>query len=89
MDYKNLKPVKMDIKVLGTGCAKCKSLESATRQAAEELKLDAAIEKVEDIQKIMEYGIMRTPGLVINGKVVLSGQVPKMNELKEILTQNQ
>jgi len=48
MDYKNLKPIKMDIKVLGTGCAKCKSLESATRQAAEELKLDAAIENVED-----------------------------------------
>lgn len=79
----------MDIKVLGTGCAKCKTLEQATRNAIQELNLDAAIEKVEDIQKIMEYGIMRTPGLVINGEVVLSGQVPKMTELKEILTKHQ
>jgi small redox-active disulfide protein 2 len=79
----------MNIKVLGSGCAKCKTLEKATRQAADELNLDAAIEKVEDIQRIMEYGIMRTPGLVINDKVVLSGQTPKVNELKELLTQNQ
>ena len=82
MNYENLKPMSIDIKVLGTGCAKCKTLEQTTRQAAEELHLDAAIEKVEDIQKIMEYGIMRTPGLVINDKVVLSGQVPKIEELK-------
>ena len=89
MDYSNLKPAEMEIKVLGTGCAKCKSLEKVTIQAVEELNLDASVEKVEDIQKIMEYGIMRTPGLVINGKVVLSGQLPKINELKDILTQNQ
>jgi small redox-active disulfide protein 2 len=78
----------MEIKVLGTGCARCKSLENLTRQAAEELKLNAEIEKVEDIQRIMEYGILHTPGLVIDGKVVLSGQIPKMNELKELLTSN-
>lgn len=89
MDYKNLTPVDIDIKVLGTGCSKCKTLEQATRKAVEELKLNAAIEKVEDIQKIMEYGIMRTPGLVINGKVVLSGQVPKMNALKELISKYQ
>ena len=79
----------VEIKVLGAGCAKCKSLEAVTKQAVDELKLNASIEKVEDIQKIMEYGIMRTPGLVINGKVVLSGQLPKINELKDILTKNQ
>lgn len=79
----------MNIKVLGTGCSRCRSLEHAARKAAEELNLDVSIEKVEDIQKIMEYGIMRTPGLVINGRVVLSGQVPGVSELKEILTQNQ
>ena len=79
----------MKIKVLGTGCAKCKSLEKATKQAVKELNLNATIEKVEDIQKIMEYGIMSTPGLVINGKVVLSGKLPKNDELKNILTQNQ
>ena len=79
----------MEIKILGTGCVKCKSLEKVTQQAVSELNLKASIEKVEDIQNIMEYGIMRTPGLVINGKVVLSGQLPKINELKDILTQNQ
>jgi len=89
MDLENFKNAEMEIKVLGTGCAKCKSLEAVTRQAVEELDLIASIEKVEDIQKIMEYGIMRTPGLVINGKVVLSGQLPKINELKEILTKHQ
>ena len=76
----------MEIKVLGTGCAKCKALERATRKAVDELNLDAGIEKVEDIQKIMEYAVMRTPALVIDDKVVLSGQVPKVSQLKEILS---
>lgn len=88
MEAENLKLAKMEIKVLGTGCAKCKSLEKITLQGVDELNLNASVEKVEDIQKIMEYGIMRTPGLVINGKVVLSGKLPKINEIKEILTQN-
>jgi len=78
----------MEIKVLGTGCAKCKSLEKLTRKAVEELNLDATVDKVEDIQKIMEYAVMRTPALVINEKVVLSGQVPKVSALKEMLTTN-
>ena len=78
----------MEIKVLGTGCAKCKSLEKVTRKAVEELSLDASVEKVEDIQKIMEYAVMRTPALVINEKVVLSGQLPKVAQVKELLTQN-
>jgi len=75
----------MEIKVLGAGCARCKSLEKVTRRAVEELNLDATVEKVEDIQKIMEYAVMRTPALVIDEKVVLSGQVPKVSELKELL----
>ena len=78
----------MEIKVLGTGCAKCKSLEKVTRKAVEELNLDASVEKVEDIQKIMEYAVMRTPALVINEKVVLSGQLPKVAEIKDLLTQH-
>jgi len=78
----------MEIKVLGTGCAKCKSLEKVTRKAVEEMKLDATVEKVEDIQKIMEYAVMRTPALVINDKVVMSGQLPKISELKEVITNN-
>jgi small redox-active disulfide protein 2 len=75
----------MIIKVLGTGCARCKSLEKLTVKAVEELNLDATVEKVEDIQKIMEYAVMRTPALVIDEKVVLSGQVPKLTELKSLL----
>ena len=78
----------MEIKVLGTGCAKCKSLEKLTRKAVEELNLDASVDKIEDIQKIMEYAVMRTPALVINEKVVLSGQLPKVTELKTLLINN-
>jgi len=76
----------MEIKVLGTGCAKCKSLEKVTRKAVDELNLDATVTKVEDIQKIMEYAVMRTPALVIDEKVVLSGQLPKVTELKELIS---
>jgi small redox-active disulfide protein 2 len=75
----------MKIKVLGTGCARCKSLEKITRKAVEELDLDATVEKVEDIQKIMEYAVMLTPALVIDEKLVLSGQIPKVGEMKELL----
>jgi small redox-active disulfide protein 2 len=78
----------MQIKVLGAGCARCRSLEKITQKAVEELNLDATVEKVEDIQKIMEYAIMRTPALVINDKVVLSGQVPKVAQIKDLLTNN-
>lgn len=76
----------MEIKVLGTGCPKCKSLEKATREAVAELGINAQIEKEEDIMKIMEYGVMHTPALVIDGKVVASGRLPNEKELKSILT---
>ena len=76
----------MNIKVLGTGCARCKTLEKITLKAVEELQINATVEKVEDIQKIMEYAVMRTPALVVDEKVVMSGQVPGMSELKELLT---
>ncbi|UCG27960.1 MAG: TM0996/MTH895 family glutaredoxin-like protein [Bacteroidales bacterium] len=79
----------MEIKVLGTGCPRCKALEREVFNALAELDIAANVSKVEDIMKIMEYGIMHTPGLVINGKVVLSGRLPSRNELKQILTQNQ
>ena len=78
----------MEIKQKGTGCARCKSLEEVTRNAVKELNIDATVEKVEDIQKIMEYAVMRTPALVIDEKVVLSGQVPKINQLKDLLINN-
>ena len=73
------------IKILGTGCSNCKSLEKATINAVAELDVDADVEKVEDIQKIMMYGVMRTPALVINEKVALYGRVPSVPELKEII----
>jgi small redox-active disulfide protein 2 len=76
----------MEIKVLGSGCAKCKTLEKVTRETVAELHLDATVEKIEDIQKIIEYGVMITPALVIDGRVVVKGRVPKMSEMKEILT---
>ncbi|HOK60035.1 MAG: thioredoxin family protein [Tenuifilum sp.] len=79
----------MEIKVLGTGCPKCKALEQATQNAINELGVQATITKVEDIVDIMNYGVMRTPALVINEKVVLSGRVPDAKELKEIITKSQ
>jgi small redox-active disulfide protein 2 len=78
----------MTIKVLGTGCANCKNLEKVTQLVITEMGIIAQIEKVEDIQKIMAYGIMRTPALVIDEKIVLYGRVPSVNELKEIITKN-
>lgn len=78
----------MIIKVLGTGCSKCKSLERVTTETVAAMGIKAEIEKVEDIVKIINYGIMHTPALVINGKVVISGRVPSVTELKEVLTMN-
>lgn len=75
----------MEIKILGTGCASCKNLEKATRELVEEMRIHASVSKEEDIMSIMSYGVMRTPGLVIEGKVVLSGRVPSKNELKALL----
>lgn len=77
----------MEIKVLGTGCPKCKTLEKATRDAVSELGIEASVTKEEDIMKIMGYGVMRTPGLVVNEKVVASGRLLSVNEIKEILTE--
>lgn len=76
----------MDIKVLGTGCAKCKALEKATKEAVEKTGVYATITKVEDIVEIMQYGIMSTPALVIDGKVIIKGRVPDIEELKQIIT---
>ena len=77
----------MEIKVLGTGCPKCKTLEKITIETVEKLGIDAQITKVEEIVDIMNYGIMRTPALVINEKVVFSGRIPTEEELTKILTQ--
>ena len=76
----------MEIKILGTGCPKCKSLEKLTRNVVSELDIKANISKVEDIVEIMSYGILTTPALVINEKIVLKGYLPSEKEIKQILT---
>ncbi len=73
------------IKILGTGCPKCKTLEEKVKKTVEDLQVDATVSKVEDIMDIMAYGIMRTPGLVIDEKVVMSGRLPSQSELNEFL----
>jgi len=66
----------LDIKVLGTGCPTCIKLENACREVVAENKLDATIEKVTDFNKFGDYGVMLTPGLVVNGKVLSQGKIP-------------
>jgi len=75
----------MQIKVLGSGCPNCKVLEANTKKALEELKIKANVEKVIDIAKIMEYGVMSTPALVVNEKVVSYGRVLSPEEIKKLL----
>ncbi|MBP8790695.1 MAG: thioredoxin family protein [Breznakibacter sp.] len=76
----------MEIKVLGTGCTKCKTLEKNTIEAVNELAIQATVTKVEDIVEIMNFGVMTTPALVVDGKVVLKGRVPSVEEIKQLLT---
>ena len=76
----------MKIKVLGPGCARCHQLEKTTREVVKELEIDADIEEVKDINKIMEYPILTTPGLVINEELVCSGRVPNKVELTQFVT---
>ncbi len=75
----------MKIQVLGTGCAKCKLLAEQAERAVQELGLDAQVEKVTEINEILDFGVMMTPALVINGEVKVVGKVPAMDELKEML----
>ena len=79
----------MEIKILGPGCARCKTLEKEVINTLAELDIAANVSKVEDVVKIMEYGIMSTPALVINEKVKFSGLIPSAADLKEILIKNQ
>ena len=76
----------LKIEILGTGCPNCSKLESETKKAVENLAIEAEFEKVTDFQKIMEYDILSTPGLVINSDVVSSGRIPSQDELTTFLT---
>ena len=71
----------MKVQILGAGCAKCKTLEQKVRQLNDTHTLNLEIEKVTDLQKIMKYGIMTTPGLVIDGVVKSAGSIPKDDQL--------
>jgi len=75
----------MKIKILGTGCAKCHQLEQTARQAVKELAIDATIEEVKDMRKIMEYPILTTPGLVVNEELVCSGRIPSKSEVTQFI----
>ena len=76
----------MDLKILGTGCSKCKKLEEVTKTAADQLGIQYTIEKVTDLEKIMAYSIMSTPALVVDGTVKVSGRVPSVEDIKKFLS---
>jgi small redox-active disulfide protein 2 len=77
----------MLIQVLGTGCAKCRTLYETVKKAVQETGVDAQVEKVEDIEKIMAFEILMMPGLVINGQVKAAGRVPGIEELKKLIVE--
>lgn len=77
----------MKIAILGTGCPKCRQTAEVVRQAVERAGVDATIQKVEDIQEIVKYRVMRTPALAVDGQVKISGKVPSVEEVVALLTQ--
>jgi small redox-active disulfide protein 2 len=79
----------MEIKILGTGCPKCKTLEKIAREVVEKEQIQANVTKVEDIMAIMNYGVMSTPALVVNEKVEIKGRVPSYQEVKQVLKKYQ
>ena len=76
----------MKIQILGTGCAKCNNLQLATEKAAKELGIPYEMEKVTELSKIMSFGVMSTPALVVDGVVKVSGKVPSISDIKTLLT---
>lgn len=76
----------MIVKILGSGCANCHRLEANTRDALATLGLEATVEKVTDVGDIASYGVMRTPGLVVDEQVLVSGRVPDAREIATLLS---
>ena len=74
-----------EIKVLGPGCQRCEQLAATTKEAADQLGIDYELEKVKDIAKLADYGVMMTPGLVVDGEVKSRGKVPSLDEIKAML----
>ena len=77
----------MKIQILGTGCPKCKKMAELADAAAKELGMDVEIEKVTDIMKILDFGVMSTPALAVDGKVLAAGNVPSPEQVKRLLQQ--
>ena len=75
----------MNIKILGPGCARCHQLEKTASEVVKELGIDATVEEVKDMSKIIAYNVMMTPGLVINEQVVISGKVPSKAEVTQLI----
>lgn len=78
----------INIKILGTGCPKCKQTTAVVQEVVTENNIDATIEKVEDIMEIMKYNVMSTPAVVINNEVKIKGRVPSKAEITALLTKN-
>lgn len=76
----------MEIKVLGAGCASCKKLYETVQYAVKDLNADASVLYITDMAEIMKTGIMSTPGLIINGRVKSMGRVPKLKEIKQMIS---
>ena len=76
----------MRIQILGTGCTKCNQLFALTEKAVQDLELPVKVEKVSDINEIVDFGIMTIPALVLDGKVEFAGNVPSLSNLKKIIT---
>ena len=82
IDKQRGEKIKIEIKVIGPGCANCKRLLEVTKQAVKEIGLETDVEYITDIQKMVEMGIMQTPALSVNGKVIFSGFVPDLKTIK-------
>ena len=76
----------MNIKILGPGCSRCHQLEQTVKEVVKELGIDASIEEIKDVKKIMAYPILTTPGLVVNGEVLCSGRVPSKAEVSQFIS---
>lgn len=76
------------IKVLGSGCSKCNELEKNTKEVLKDLNIDEEIAHIKDFKEIMKYGVMTTPALLVDEKILVSGRVPNIKELKELIQEN-
>ena len=79
----------MKLQILGTGCSRCKTLTTRVEEAINALGVTAEIEKVENIEEIVKFGVMSTPALAMNGKVLFFGRVPTAREIGELITSNE